>query len=139
MMIPIVMRGTEEALRLVPASLRVASHALGANHSQTVLRVVLPAAFPAIVTTVFLAIARVVGETAPLILTAFNNSHWPRSPNDATPSLPYFIFNYAVSPYEDWHRQAWAAALVLVTIVMLLNFGVRLLTGRVAVSTRQAG
>ena len=139
MMVPIVMRTTEEALRLVPASLRQASYALGASHWQTVLRVTLPAAFPAIVTAIFLAVARVVGETAPLILTAFSNSHWPRSPNDATPSLPYFIFNYAVSPYEDWHRQGWAAALVLLVVVMALSFGVRLITGRRAVATRQAG
>ena len=139
MMLPIVMRATEEALRLVPPSLRQASFALGASHWQTVVKVTLPAALPAIITAVFLSIARVVGETAPLILTAFNNNHWPSGPNDAMPSLPYFIFNYAVSPYQDWHRQAWAAALVLLTIVMVLNFGVRMIAGRRAMSTRQAG
>jgi phosphate transport system permease protein len=139
MMIPIVMRATEEALRLVPASLRHASFALGASHWQTVVKVTLPAALPAIITAVFLSIARVVGETAPLILTAFNNSHWAFWPGEEMPSLPYFIFNYAVSPYEDWHRQAWAAALVLLVVVMVLSFGVRLIAGRNAVSTRQAG
>jgi phosphate transport system permease protein len=138
-MLPIVMRATEEALRLVPASLRHASYALGARKWQTVLRVTVPAALPSVITAVFLAVARVVGETAPLILTAFSNSHWPRSPNDAMPSLPYFIYNYAVSPYEDWHRQAWAAALVLLAIVMVLSFGVRAITGRRAIATRQAG
>jgi len=139
MMIPIVMRATEEALRLVPSSLRHASYALGASQWQTVLKVTLPAALPAIITAVFLAVARVVGETAPLILTAFSNSHWPTSPNDAMPSLPYFIYNYALSPYEDWHRQGWAAALVLLMVVMILSFGVRLIMGRGAISTRQAG
>ena len=139
MMLPIVMRATEEALRIVPTTLRHASYALGASQWQTVVKVTLPAALPAIITAVFLAIARVVGETAPLILTAFNNSHWPASPNDAMPSLPYFIFNYAVSPYEDWHRQAWAAALVLIVVVMVLSFGVRLIMGRRVIATRQAG
>jgi phosphate transport system permease protein len=75
--------------------------------------VTLPAALHAVILAVFLAIARVAGETAPLLLTAGWNTYWPRWPNDFTPSLPYFIFNYAISPYDDWHRQAWAAALVL--------------------------
>jgi phosphate transport system permease protein len=138
MMIPIVMRAAEEALRLVPQSIRNASHALGASQWQTVLRVSVPAALPAIITAVFLGIARVGGETAPLLLTASSNQYWPTSPNDFTPSLPVYIFNYAVSPYDDWHRQAWAAALVLLTAVMLLNFGIRFLTGRGAVLASQA-
>jgi phosphate transport system permease protein len=130
MMVPIVMRASEEALRLVPASIRNASYALGASRWQTVVKVCLPAALPAIITAVFLGIARVAGETAPLLLTAGTNQYWPRSPNDFTPSLPVYIFNYAVSPYEDWHRQAWAAALVLLAVVMVLNVGVRALTGK---------
>ncbi len=130
MMIPIVLRTTEEALKLVPKSLRDASCALGASHAQTVLRVSVPAALSAIITGIFLSIARVAGETAPLILTASSNSFWPRSLNDYTPSLPVFIFNYAISPYEDWHRQAWAAAFVLMMFIMVLNVGVRLLTGK---------
>src|SRR4051794_28511099 len=130
MMIPIVMRASEESLKLVPKTLRQASFALGANHWQTVLRVSVPAALPAIITAVFLSIARVAGETAPLLLTASSNQYWPTSPNDFTPSLPVYIFTYAVSPYDDWHRQAWAAALVLLVIVMFLNFGVRLLAGK---------
>ena len=139
MMIPIVMRATEEALRLVPASLRHASYALGASQWQTVLKVTLPAALPAIITAIFLAIARVVGETAPLILTAFGNNLWPTSPNDAMPSLPQYIYKYALSPSQEWHRQGWAAVLVLLMVVMILSFGVRLIMGRGAISTRQAG
>jgi phosphate transport system permease protein len=130
MMIPIVMRASEEALKLVPKTIRNASYALGASRCQTVLRVVVPAALPAIITAVFLAIARIGGETAPLLLTASSNQYWPSSPNDFTPSLPVYIFNYAVSPYEEWHKQAWAAALVLLAAVMLLNFGVRFLAGK---------
>ncbi|HEV3203315.1 MAG TPA: phosphate ABC transporter permease subunit PstC [Gemmataceae bacterium] len=130
MMIPIVMRASEEALKLVPDSIRNASYALGATQYQTVLRVVVPAALPAIITAVFLSIARVGGETAPLLFTASSNQYWPSSPNDFTPSLPVYIFNYAMSPYPDWHRQAWAAALVLIVAVMVLNFGIRFLTGK---------
>ena len=130
MMVPIVMRASEEALKLVPKSLRHASYALGASQLQTLLRVTVPAALPAIITAIFLAIARIVGETAPLLLTAGTNRYWPHSLSDYTPSLPVYIFNYAVSPYEDWQRQAWAAALVLLTLVMLLNWGIRFLTGK---------
>jgi phosphate transport system permease protein len=130
MMIPIVMRASEEALKLVPRTIRDASYALGASRYQTVCRVIIPAALPAIITAVFLSIARIGGETAPLLLTASSNQYWPRSPNDFTPSLPVYIFTYAVSPYADWHRQAWAAALVLLAAVMLLNVGVRFLTGK---------
>ena len=89
----------------------------------------MPAALPAIITAVFLAIARIAGETAPLLLTASSNQYWPRRPT-TSPLRCRLIFNYAVSPYDDWHRQAWAAALVLLAVVMLLNFGVRLLTGK---------
>jgi phosphate transport system permease protein len=138
MMLPIVMRASEEALKLVPTALRHASFALGASRWQTVTRVIVPAALPAIITAVFLAVARVAGETAPLLLTASSNQFWPSSPNDFTPSLPVYIFTYAVSPYDDWHRQAWAAALVLLVVVMALNFGVRLAAGRRAISASHA-
>jgi phosphate transport system permease protein len=138
MMLPIVMRGSEEALKLVPRSIRDASYALGASQYQTVLRVIVPAALPAIITAVFLAIARIGGETAPLLLTASSNQFWPTSPNDFTPSLPVYVFTYAVSPYPDWHRQAWAAALVLLAAVMLLNIGIRLLTGKRVLRASQA-
>jgi phosphate transport system permease protein len=138
MMLPIVIRASEEALKIVPTSLRHASYALGATHWQTVLRVSVPAALPAIITAIFLAIARVAGETAPLLLTASSNAYWPRSLNDYTPSLPVFIFNYAVSPYEDWHRQAWAAAFVLVVVIMALNVGIRLVAGKRVILASQA-
>jgi phosphate transport system permease protein len=137
-MIPIVMRAAEESLKLVPRTIRDASYALGASHWQTVLRVTLPAALSAIITGVFLAVARIAGETAPLLLTASSNQYFPRSPNDFTPSLPVYIFNYAISPYQDWHRQGWVAALVLLAFVMLLSFGVRLLIGRRAMMAGRA-
>lgn len=130
MMIPIVMRASEEALKLVPQTLRHASFALGATKWQTLVRVTVPAALPSIITAVFLSIARIVGETAPLILTSGDARYWPTSLNDYTPSLTYYIYTYAISPYEDWRRQAWAAALVLLAVVMLLNFGVRFMTGK---------
>jgi phosphate transport system permease protein len=137
MMVPIVMRTSEESLKLVPVSLRDASYALGATQWQTILQVLVPAALPAIVTGIFLAVARIAGETAPLLLTAFGNQFWARSPSDPTPSLPVYIYRYSTSAEEDWNRQAWAAALVLLTIVMLLSAGIRLLTGkRVVLASR---
>jgi phosphate transport system permease protein len=138
MMLPIVIRASEEALKLVPKSLRQASYALGSSHWQTIVRVSVPAALPAIITAIFLSIARVAGETAPLILTAGGNTYWPRSLNDYTPSLPTIIFEYAKSPYEDWHRQAWAAAFVLVSAIMVLNVGIRLLSGKRVLLASQA-
>jgi phosphate transport system permease protein len=137
MMIPIVMRASEEALKLVPKTIRNASMALGANHWQTVLRITVPAALPAIITAVFLAIARIAGETAPLLLTATDYRDFPSSPSEPTPSIPVLIFKYSVSPYPDWLRKAWAAALVLMVMVMLLNFGIRWVTGkRVVLASR---
>jgi phosphate transport system permease protein len=130
MMIPIVMRASEESLKLVPLSIRNASYALGATQWQTILRVIVPAALPAIITGVFLAIARIAGETAPLLLTAGNSNYWPSSPGDRTPFLPYYIYIYSRSGYPDWERQAWAAALVLLAVVMLLNVGIRVMTGK---------
>jgi phosphate transport system permease protein len=130
MMIPIVLRASEEALKLVPRTLRDASMALGGTHWQTVVRITVPAALPAIITAVFLAIARIAGETAPLLLTATDNRSFPSSPSEPTPSVPVLIYKYSISPYSDWHRKAWAAALVLLVVVMLLNFGVRAATGK---------
>ena len=130
MMIPIFMRVAEESLRMVPRTVRGAGYAMGASRWQVIMGIVVPAALPALITALFLAIARVAGETALLLLTASSNQFWPSSPGDFTPSLPVYVFTYAVSPYEDWHRQAWAAALVLVVAVMLLNFGVRVLGGK---------
>jgi phosphate transport system permease protein len=95
-----------------------------------VLRVTVPAALPAIVTAVFLSIARIAGETAPLLLTAGGSLLWPRSLNEFTPTLPYFIYNYARRPSPVYQTQAWAAALVLMAVVLVLNFGIRLVTGK---------
>jgi phosphate transport system permease protein len=130
MMIPIVMRSSEESLKLVPQTLRNASHALGAYHWQTVLRVSVPAATTAIITGVFLAIARIAGETAPLLMTAFGNHNLKFSPNSAMGFVPWYIFNYATEGEPKHEAQAWAAALVLVGFIMALNVGVRVVTGR---------
>jgi phosphate transport system permease protein len=138
MMVPIVMRSSEEALKLVPQSLRTASHALGAHHWQTVVRVTLPAALSAIITGTFLAIARIAGETAPLLLTAFGNEKWSISPNEPTAFLPLYIYRYSVSGDPIYEAQAWAAALVLLAFVMLLNVGIRVATGRRVVLASRA-
>jgi phosphate transport system permease protein len=138
MMVPIVMRGSEEALKLVPQALRNASLALGAHHWQTVVRVCVPAALPAIITAVFLAIARIAGETAPLLLTAFGNERMTFSPADKMAFLPLYIYRYSMSGYKPWEDQAWAAALVLLTFVMALNVGIRLLTGKRVVQASRA-
>jgi phosphate transport system permease protein len=131
MMLPIVLRASEEALKLVPGSLRDASTALGARRWQTIIRVVVPTALPAITTAVFLAVARIGGETAPLLLTAGDSKFWPRHfLNDYTASLPVYVFEYAKSPFPEQNRQAWAAAFVLLALVMMLNVGVRLVSGR---------
>jgi len=130
MMIPISVRSTEEYLRAVPSSLREASLALGAARWTTITRVVVPAAFRGILTGVMLALARVAGETAPLIFTAFGNNSWSQGWSQPTASLPFMIYTYAVSPYDDWHRQAWAAGLVLVTLVLFVNIVTRLALAR---------
>jgi phosphate transport system permease protein len=138
MMLPILTRAGEEALRLVPRSLRHASFALGATESQTIARVTLPAALPAIVTAVFLSISRVIGETAPLLLTAGISRFWPRSLNEYVPSLPYYIYDYSRSPDPMQRDQAWAAALVLLMLVMAMNYGVRYLAGPRVVAAARA-
>jgi len=127
LMLPTVTRTTEELLRLVPETLREAALGLGAPRYRATLSVVLRTALPGIVTGIMLAVARVAGETAPLLFTAFNNRYWSTNPNEPTASLPVQIYTYAVSPYEDWHRQAWAAAAVLVLMVLVLNLLARLL------------
>jgi phosphate transport system permease protein len=129
MMIPSVMRASEESLRLVPGSLRNASYALGATHAQSVIRVIVPAALPAIITGVFLAIARIAGETAPLLLTVYNTNFWPRFPGGRTSFLTYYIYFGATSPDVEERRLAWAGALVLLLLVMALNVGIRIITG----------
>ena len=127
LMLPTVTRTTEELLRLVPESLREAALGLGLPKWRATLRVMLRTAAPGIATGVMLAVARVAGETAPLLFTASGSRYWGGGFNEPIGSLPVNIYNYAVSPYEEWHRQAWAAALVLLVLVLLLNISARLL------------
>jgi phosphate transport system permease protein len=138
MMLPVVIRSAEEAMRLVPGSLREASYALGATRRQTVLKVIIPAALPAIITGILLAIGRIAGETAPLILTARGSQYMPHSLSDATPSLPYYVYDYATQPNEKLKNLAWAGAFVLVCIVLMLNVSVRLLAGKRVVAAARA-
>jgi phosphate transport system permease protein len=130
MMIPIAVRSTEEFLRAVPIGLREAAMALGASRARTVATVVIPAAIRGILTGVMLDLARVAGETAPLLFTAFSNRFWSPGWNQPIASLPVMIYTYAISPYDDWHRQAWAAGFVLLAFVLVANVGARLLLGR---------
>jgi phosphate transport system permease protein len=128
LMIPTVMRTTEELLKLVPDSLREAGLALGIPKWRVIIRVVLRTGASGIATGIMLAVARVAGETAPLLFTAFNNRFWSARLDRPIGSLPVQIYTYAVSPYEEWHRLAWGAALVLVGMVLILNVLARLLT-----------
>jgi len=130
MVIPTVIRNTESFLRDVPSSLREGSFALGANRWKMIATVVLPAASRGILTGVLLALARVAGETAPLLFTAFGNRYWSPGWNQPTSSLPVIIYTYATGPYEDWHQQAWAAGLVLLGLVLLTNILVRAFLSR---------
>lgn len=127
-MIPIVTRTTEEMLRLVPASLREGALALGAPQWRVTTGVVLPAAASGIATGAMLAVARVSGETAPLLFTAFGSRFFNVYLDQPIASLTVQIFNYAVSPYDEWHAQAWAATLVLMTLILVINVSVRVLT-----------
>ena len=128
LMIPTVTRITEEMLKLVPLSLREASLALGISRWKTTLKIVLRTASGGIITGILLAIARAAGETAPLLFTSFGNSFWSESLNSPTASLPVQIFNYAISPYEEWHQKAWAGAFVLISLVFVISLIVRLMT-----------
>jgi phosphate transport system permease protein len=125
MMIPITVRSTEEFLRSVPNMLREGALALGATKWKAVATVVIPAALPGIMTGVMLALARVAGETAPLLFTAFGNRFWSPGWNQPTATLPDTIYKYAISPYDDWHEQAWAAGLVLLLLVLAANVASR--------------
>lgn len=125
MMIPITLRSTEEFLRSVPGTLREGAMALGASKWKTIATVIVPAAYRGILTAVLLAFARVAGETAPLLFTAFGNRFWSPGWNQPTASLPVMIFTYAIAPYEDWHRQAWAAGLVLLGLILVINIVAR--------------
>jgi len=128
MMIPLILRTTEEVLQLVPAGHREAALALGIAQWRMITQIVVRTALKGIVTGVLLALARVAGETAPLIFTAFGNAFWSHHLTEPIAALPLQIFNYAISPYDDWHRQAWAGALVLILLVSTINLGVRTLT-----------
>jgi phosphate transport system permease protein len=125
MMIPITLRSTEEFLLAVPRPLREGAMALGASKWKTIATVIVPAAYRGILTAILLAFARVAGETAPLLFTAFGNEYWSRGWTQPTASLPEMIYRYALSPYEDWHRQAWAAGLVLLALILVVNIVAR--------------
>ncbi|MGZ8843528.1 MAG: phosphate ABC transporter permease PstA [Pyrinomonadaceae bacterium] len=127
-MIPIVARTTEEMIKLVPHSLREGALALGAPQWRVTLGIVVPAAASGIATGAILAVARVSGETAPLLFTAFGSRFYPRNLNEPIASLTVQIYNYAISPYDEWHAQAWAATLVLMALILTINILVRMLT-----------
>jgi len=130
MMIPIAVRSSEEFLRAVPVSLREGAMALGASKSQAILTVVIPAAKNGIITGIMLNLARVAGETAPLLFTSFSNRYWSPGWDQPIAALPVMIFTYAISPYEDWHQQAWSAGFVLLTLVLIVNIFARLLLSK---------
>lgn len=130
MVIPTVIRNTESFLRSVPVSLREGSFALGANRWRMIATVVIPAAASGILTGILLALARVAGETAPLLFTAFGNRFWSPGFLQPTASLPVMIYTYATGPYEEWHQQAWAAGLVLLGLVLVTNIVVRAFLSR---------
>jgi phosphate transport system permease protein len=127
MIIPITVRTTEQFMRAVPPSLREGALALGATKWWTVATVVIPASLRGVMTGTLLGVARVAGETAPLLFTSFGNNYWSNGWDQPSSSLPVMIFNYAISPYEDWHRQAWAAGLVLLTLMLVANVAARLI------------
>jgi phosphate transport system permease protein len=130
MMIPITLRSTEEFLLGVPNNLREAAMALGASKWKTIATVIVPAAYRGILTAVLLAFARVAGETAPLLFTAFGNRYWSPGFNQPIESLPHMVYIYAISPYEDWQRQAWAAGLVLLGLILIVNIVARFILAR---------
>jgi phosphate transport system permease protein len=130
MMIPIIARTTEELVLLVPGTMREGALALGATRARAVFSVVVPAALPGIITGIVLALARIAGETAPLLFTSFNNRFFTTNLTQPISTLTVQVYTYAISPYEDWHRQAWAGALVLVTIVLSCSLLARFATRR---------
>ena len=136
MMIPIGLRATEQFLRSVPNSLREGSLALGASKTRTIISVIVPAAKQGILTGMILGVARVAGETAPLLFTSLNNQYWASKLGEPTAALPVMIYKLAISPYDDWHRQAWAAGLVLLVLVLLANIASRWVLSRGASAQR---
>jgi phosphate transport system permease protein len=135
-MIPTISRSTEELLKMVPIHIREAGLALGIPRWKVILRIVLRGSLSGIMTGVMLSVARAAGETAPLLLTALNSQYWPKSLQEPISSLPVQIYTYAISPYDDWHKQAWAGALLLVGFVFVLNLVMRLVLRR-PISTRE--
>jgi len=129
-MIPITLRSTEEFLRGVPNALREAAMALGASKWKTIASVIVPAAYRGILTAILLAFARVAGETAPLLFTALGNRFWSPGWNQPTAALPEMIYRYAIAPYDDWNRQAWAAGLVLLGLILVINIVARAILSR---------
>ena len=130
MMIPTISRTTEEMLLLVPNSLREASYGLGISRWRTTLSITLRTATSGVITGVMLAFARVAGETAPLLFTAFGNQYWNFRMDQPTAALPLQIFTYAISPFDEWHRQAWAGALVLIVLIVFSVSAVRIAASR---------
>lgn len=130
MMLPIIVRTTEETLKLIPGSLKEASLALGAPYYHTILQVILPAGINGIITGVLVSIARIAGETAPLLFTAFGNPFMNVNPLKPIATLPHLIFNYAISPYEDWHQLAWGASIVLILFILGLNIISRVIAAK---------
>jgi phosphate transport system permease protein len=130
MMIPIAVRSSEEFLRAVPLSLREGAMALGASKSKAIWTVVVPAAKAGLVTGIMLNLARVAGETAPLLFTAYGNAFWSPGWSQPTAALPEMIFKYAVAPYDDWHQQAWSAGFVLLSLVLAVNVFARMILSR---------
>jgi len=137
MMIPIALRTTEEFLRSIPNSLREGAMALGATRSRTIFTVVVPAAMSGLTSGMMLNLARVAGETAPLLFTALGNMFWSQGWMQPTATLPVMIYTYAISAYDDWHQQAWAAGFVLLALVLTINITARLIIGRGASSARR--
>ncbi len=130
MLIPVVTRQTEQFLREVPMSLREGALALGASKWKTIATVVVPAGSKGVLTGVILGVARIAGETAPLLFTSLSNEFWATSVSQPTATLPYMIYSHAISPYDDWHRQAWAAGLVLIALVLIANIAARMVLAR---------
>lgn len=128
MMVPMITRTTEEMVRLVPTALKEAAMALGYSRARTSLTVVLRTAMAGIVTGVLVAVARIAGETAPLLFTAFGNNFWSLRLDQPMAAMPLQIFNYAISPYDEWHRLAWAGALVLIAVVLVISIAARFAT-----------